>query len=170
MSRVFYLSDVLQFVIYGFNECSFSQAYLIRDAHERILHIVLHFGYQLYAIYEKVFEQSLAYIPFVSKELAFYIFQQHAILQGLSVIDVPCCEHEIQYFSFIIDNQMQLKPEESSHRTFPSACKSLKGLMHMDALVTAYSQWGTVDKTYPRTFSEQNLLDENRQLQENLFL
>ena len=33
----------------------------------------------------------------------------------------------------------------------------------MDALVTAYSQWGTVDKTYPRTFSEQNLLDENRQ-------
>ena len=40
----------------------------------------------------------------------------------------------------------------------------------MDALVTAYSQWGTVDKTYPCTFSEQNLLDENRQLQENLFL
>ena len=62
MSRVFYLSDVLQFVIYGFNECSFSQTYLIRDAHERILHIVLHFDYQQYAIYEKVFEQTLAYI------------------------------------------------------------------------------------------------------------
>lgn len=106
MSRVFYLSDILQFVIYGLNECSFSQAYLIRDAHERILHIVLHFGYQLYAIYEKVFEQSLAYISFVAKELTFYVFQQHSILQGLSVIDVPCREHEIQYLSFIIDYHM----------------------------------------------------------------
>ena len=164
MSRVFYLSDVLQFVIYCFNECSFSQVYLIRDAHERILHIVLHFGNQLYAIYEKVFEQSLAYISFVSKEFTFYVFQQHSILQGLSVIDVSCCKHEIQYFSFIIDNQMQLKPEEPSHRTFPSACKSLKGFMHMDALVTAYSQWGTVDKTYSCTLSKQNLLDECSQL------
>ena len=106
MSRVFYLSDVLQFVIYGFNESSFSQAYLIRDAHERILHIVLHFGYQLYAIYEKVFEQSLAYISFVAKEFTFYVFQQHSILQGLSVINVSRCELEIQYFSFIIDYQV----------------------------------------------------------------
>ena len=30
----------------------------------------------------------------------------------------------------------------------------------MDALVMAYSQWGTIDKTYPRTFSEQNLLEK----------
>ena len=37
-----------------------------------------------------------------------YHFSQvfHTFLQGLSVIDVPCREHEIQYLSFIIDYQM----------------------------------------------------------------
>ena len=47
---------------------------------------------------------------------------------------------------------------------FATACKSLKGSVDENTLVTAYTQRCAIHKTYARTFSKQHLLDKSRHL------
>ena len=39
---------------------------------------------------------------------------------------------------FVIDNQVQFEAEESPHGTFSTLCKTFKGFVNQDALVTTY--------------------------------
>ena len=73
---MFNLGDVFQFIIDCFYQGPFSQQDFIRYAHQGIFHIVLHFGYQLYAVKEEVLEQGLPNISLVRTELAFYVLQE----------------------------------------------------------------------------------------------
>ena len=51
-------------------------------------------------------------IPVEERENFFYeIF----VLQRNSVVNIARRNHEIQYFAFLVDNQMKLKSEEPSH-------------------------------------------------------
>ena len=54
MSGMFYLCDVLQFVIDRFNQGSFSEQYLVGNTHQRVLHIAFNFSDKLYTIKEEV--------------------------------------------------------------------------------------------------------------------
>ena len=56
VSGVFNLCDILQLVIDRFCQSAFSQQDSVRYAHQGIFHLVLHFGYQLYATREKILE------------------------------------------------------------------------------------------------------------------
>ena len=57
VSRMFQLRDVLQFVVDRLNDRPFAKQYLVGDAHQAVLHVVLHLGYQLNAIDEQFLEQ-----------------------------------------------------------------------------------------------------------------
>ncbi len=107
MPRMFNLCDVLQLVIDSFNQRPFSENNFIGYAHEGVSHVVLDFGNQLYPIHEQVLKQCLTYISFVAAQLSFNLLHEPALLQRFSVIHIAGSEHEIQYLSFIIDNQMQ---------------------------------------------------------------
>ena len=65
MSGVFYLRNVLQFVIDCFEQGSFSEQNLVGNTHQWILHIVFNSSDKLYAIKKKVLKQSLTNIFFV---------------------------------------------------------------------------------------------------------
>ena len=106
MSGVFNLGNILQFVIDRFYQGTFPQQDFVCYAHQGILHVVLHFGYQLYAVKEKVLKKSLSDIPFVRTEPAFYVLQKLFLFQRFTVIHISRCEPEIEDFPFIIDNQM----------------------------------------------------------------
>ena len=52
VSGVFNLGYVLQLVVDRFNQGAFSQQDFVRYVHQGVLHVVLHLGYQLYAVKE----------------------------------------------------------------------------------------------------------------------
>ena len=86
MSGVFYLCDVLKFIIHGLYKCSLSQADLIRHTHERVSHIVLDFCDELYSIYKETFKKSFSDISFITKEFSLDVFKQCALLKRFPVI------------------------------------------------------------------------------------
>ena len=59
------MGDVLQLIINRFYQRTFSQQDFVCHTHQEILHVVLHFGYQLYATREEILEQSRPDIAFV---------------------------------------------------------------------------------------------------------
>ena len=81
MPGVFNLCDILQLIVDRFYQSPFSQQNPVSYAHQGILHVVLHFGYQLYAVKEKVLKKSLSDIPFVRTEPAFYVLQKLFLFQ-----------------------------------------------------------------------------------------
>ena len=124
------LGDVLDFIIYRFNQGAFSQENLVCNTHQGVLHVVLHLGNQLDAIKEQVFEKSLPDISFVRTEFSLDVLQEPSPFQRLPVIHITWCEHEIENFSLVIDDQMEFEAEEPSHGTFATFSKSLKGLVN----------------------------------------
>lgn len=56
MSGVLDLCDVLQLIINRFYQSTLSQQDFVSYAHQGVFHVVLHFGYQLYAVHEEVLE------------------------------------------------------------------------------------------------------------------
>jgi 4-hydroxyphenylpyruvate dioxygenase-like putative hemolysin len=70
MSGVLNLCDVLQLIINRFYQSTLSQQDFISYAHQGVLHVALHFGYQLYAVREEILEQGLSYIPLIRTEFA----------------------------------------------------------------------------------------------------
>ena len=103
MSGVFYLCDVLKFIIHGLYKCSLSQADLISHTHERVSHIVLDFCDELYSIYKETFKKSFPDISFITKEFSLDVFKQCALLKRFPVIHASCREYKIQDFSFVVD-------------------------------------------------------------------
>lgn len=160
VSGVFNLCDVLQLV---FDRCMLSQQDSVCYAHQGILHVVLHFGYQLYAAREKIFEQCLTDISFVCTELSLYIFQKPGLFQRFTVIHISGREHEIEYFSLVIDNQVQFETEEPPHETF-NVPQDLQRLCESIYVGYGYTQQGGIHETNPSTSTQQDFLDENGQL------
>lgn len=132
---MFYLSDILQFVINGLNQSPFPKHNLVGDGHERVPHIVLDFGDKLNPVHKKEFKQLFAKISFVTTEFAFDIFNKRLRVERLSVIDIARCEHEVQYLPSVIDDQMQLETEEPSHRAFATFCYAFESLVNKDTLM-----------------------------------
>ena len=62
------LRDVLQFVVDRLNDRPFAKQYLVGDAHQAVLHVALHLGYQLDAIDEQFPKQLFRYVALVSDQ------------------------------------------------------------------------------------------------------
>ena len=60
MSGVLNLCYVLQLIINRFYQSTLSQRDFLSYTHQGVLHVVLHFGYQLYAVREEILEQGLS--------------------------------------------------------------------------------------------------------------
>ena len=86
-------------------------------AHQRVLHVVLHFGCQLYAVEEKILKKSLSDMTLVRTEPALYVLQERFLSQRFTVVHIARREHEVEDFSLVVDDQVQLEAEEPSHRT-----------------------------------------------------
>ena len=106
MSGVFNLCDILQLIIERLYQGAFSEQDFVRYAHQRVLHVILHFGYQLYAIKKEILEQGLPDILLVCVEFTLYILQEPFLFQRLTVVHVSRSEHEIENLALVIDNQV----------------------------------------------------------------
>ena len=58
MYRMFYLCDVLKFIINGFYKCPFSQTDIVRHTLKRVFYIVLYFCDELCSIHKESLKKS----------------------------------------------------------------------------------------------------------------
>ena len=161
MSGVFNLCDIFQLIIDRLYQGSFSEQDFVRYAHQRVLHVIFHFGCQLYAIKKEILEQGLPDIPLVRAKFTLYVLQELFLFQRLTVVYVSRCEHEIENLALVIDNQVKLEAEEPSHGTFPASREALKSLVSQYALVPTYTQRRGIHKADTCTSTQQDFLDEN---------
>ena len=149
------------FIIYSLNDCSFTQQYFVRNTHHGTFHVAFEFGNKLYSVHKKLLKQVLADIAFICNQLVEYLFDEAFVLKRFSVINISRSNREVQKFSLLIADQMQLEAEEPAHGTLAPCGKALECPVHMYPLIAAYSQRCRVHKADSGTFSKQNLLYED---------
>lgn len=106
MSGVFHLSNVLQLIVYRFNDSSLSEKKFVGNAHQRAFHIAFQLGDKLYSVDKESLKEILAEIPLVTNQLPVYKFHKCFVFQRFTVINIHRCYHEVEKFSFLITNQM----------------------------------------------------------------
>ena len=158
---MFNLSHVRQLVIYRLNDCSFPKQHLIRDTHQRVLHLVFQLGYQLDTVDEEFTEQVFTDVAPVGNDLAVQLLGKTLHLERVTVINVARREHEVDDFAHLVTDDVQLEAKEPSHRALASLRNALEGLVLEDALVLAHPQRGAVDETDASALAHQNGLDEH---------
>ena len=134
-----YLGDILKFIVDRFDEGPFAKHNFVRHRHQRVLHVVFNLGNELEPVHEQKLKQLFANISLVTTEFAFDILDEGFRVKRLTVIHVAGSEHEVQYFTPIIYDQMQFEPEEPSHRALASFGYTFECLVYKYALMFADS-------------------------------
>ena len=165
-----HLSDVLQFVIDGFDNGSLSCQQSVRHAHDGSLHIALEFRYQLYAIDKKPLEEFLSDISLVPNELTVQEFYERLVSKRLAVIDVSWGNHEVKQLSFLIADEVQLEAKEPAHGAFAPLGDALECPMNVNTLIATHPEGRAVHETDAGTLAQQYLLDEEGKRYGNVFL
>ena len=148
---MFYLADIFQLIVNGFNDRPFSEHYPVPDRHQTVLHVPFQSSYQVYPLNKQLFKELLRDITFVGKDFPEYFVKKVPVFQRLSVINIPRRDHKIQYLAFFVYNQMQLEPKEIAHCRFPPLGDTIEYFMPENPFVVAHPQRGRIDKRYPRT-------------------
>ena len=123
---MFYLANVLELVVHGFDQCPFSQYYLVLEVHEAVFHVLAYFGYKVDAVNKKLLEQAIADISFVAEQFPKDLVMEVFVFQWIPIIYIGLRQKEIKYFAFVVDHQMKFETEEPSHGTLPLCGHALK--------------------------------------------
>lgn len=140
------LAHAFELIVHGLYHQSLTQHYPVLELHQHVLHIVPDGGDQVYAINEKEFGQFLSDIALVSIEFSPDVPEEFAFLERFAVIHMCLCDHEVQYLSPFIDDQMELEAMEPSHGGSSRSCHSFEHLIGLDTFVLAHPQRGGIGK------------------------
>lgn len=113
---MFYVAGILEFVVDGFDECSFSEQNFVVEVHKRVLHVLPDLRDKVYVVNKKGLEKVLAYVAPVSKQLSEQSLGEVVVFQWFTVIRVARCKRPLYYLSAVVDNDVQLESEEPAHR------------------------------------------------------
>ena len=134
---MFNLSDVLKFVIDRLNQSPFTKHNLVGNGQQGVSHVILDFGYQLNSIHEQKLKQSLSDISFVPAEFPLDVFDKRLRVKRFTVVYIAGSEHEVEYLSPVIDDQVQLKAEKPAHRALATFSYTFESLMYKYTLMLA---------------------------------
>lgn len=135
-----YLRDVLQPVVDSLNDSPLAQQNLVLRAHEHVPHVVAHSCDELYSVNEEHLEKCLADISPVSAELALDIPDVALVPERVAVVGVARSNHEVEYLSAVIDDQVQLEAVELSHGGLSFLGQTRESTVRVRALDVAHSQ------------------------------
>ena len=157
------LSDILQFIIDGFDNGPFSCQQPVGHAHDGSLHVALQFRYQLDSVNEQPLEELLADVSLVTNKFSVEELHESLVVKGLAVINVARGDHEAEQLPFLVADEVQFESEEPSHRALPSPGNAFESLMNMNTLIPAHPERCAVHKTDAGAFAQKRLLDEKDQ-------
>lgn len=109
------LCDILQQVVDGLNDATFSQHQFVVHGHELVLHVGPQSGHQVYSVLEEKVKQLLGNVPLVGKELPIEVLGQFGENFRIFVAHIGSREHERDYFPSIVAHEMQLESVAPSH-------------------------------------------------------
>ncbi|PIB23859.1 hypothetical protein BFP77_16290 [Maribacter sp. 4U21] len=139
-----YLAYVLEFVVYRFNDGTFSQQYLVGHGHQGVLHIVPDRCYKLYSVDEQHLHQAFSYVALVRIELSIYLVQKTLFLERFPIVNVRLGYGKVQYFPPVVYDDVQFEAMEPTHGGAPRSGDALEHLMVRDTLVLADPDRGRV--------------------------
>ena len=151
---MFNLANVFKFIHNSLNDSAFTQQDFIRCVHQTVFHVLSQFGYQMDPVNEELFEKGFGNVSFVTKQLTVDPREQIGSGKGFSVICVSRGEYKIKNLTFVIDNEMEFKPEKPSNAAMALCCHAPKNFMGMLSLEVAGSQWSRVNKRYACTVAQ----------------
>lgn len=135
---MFDLANILEFIVDGFNNGTFSKKDFVTYGHQGVLYVVPDLGNQVYTVHEKCLHEFSANISLVGKQFAVYLVQEVLVLQRFPVIHIGLCNGEVQYLPFVVDNDMQFEAMEPSHGGLPSCGNALEDPVAGNAIVFAH--------------------------------
>ena len=158
-----HLRDVLQLVVDALYDGALAEQDLVGDAHQGVLHVVLHLGYQLDAVDEQPLEEVAADVALVTDKAAADGFDEALAVERRSVVHVARCQHEVEYLALLVAYQVQLEAVEPAHRAPAALRQAAERPVCQYPLATAHLQRRAVNEGDARASAEKELLDEHRQ-------
>ena len=165
-----YLAYVLEFVINGLDDGAFPEQYLVIEVHQRVLHVPLELGDQVYVIDKEHLKEVLADVPPVCEELAEELLGEPPVLQRLPVIDIARSELPTDDLAPVVDDQVQLETVEPAHRALALGSPSPHRPVLFLTLDVAGHQGRGVDDGYARALAKRARLEEQQQVKSHLCL
>lgn len=115
MPRMFYVADILEFVVDSLDERPFSEQYLVVQIHKRVLHVLPDLRDKVYVVNKKSIEKVLAYVTPVRKQLSKRFLSEVLVFQQFAVVRVSRCERPLHNLSTVADDDVQFESEEPAH-------------------------------------------------------
>lgn len=113
---MFYVADILEFVIDGLDERPFSEQHLVVQIHKRVLHVLPNPRDKVYVVNKKSLEKGLTYVPPVRKQLSEQFLSEVIVFQRFAVVRISRCERPLYNLSAVVDDDVQPESEEPAHR------------------------------------------------------
>ena len=165
-----YLRDVLQLVVDGLDDGPLAQQNLVLRTHEHVPHVVAHARDELYPVDEEHLEKSLADIAPVPAELALDVLHVALVPERVAVIGIAWGNHEVEYFSAVVDDQVQLEAVEPAHGGLSFPGQTGESTVRVHALDVAHSQCRRIREADAGALAQKHVLDEQRQAEDHLLL
>lgn len=161
VSAMHQLGDILEHIVEGFYDASFTQHHLVIEWHELLLHVCPQACDNMYALIEKPAEKTLGDISLVCVK-----FAEHPICQGvndilLTVVDIGLGYDKIDYLPVLIAQQVEFESYIPSHGAFAFVGYAFEYL-HLELPFIMYDRYGgTVNKTYSCALAKTTELKEH---------
>ena len=145
MTRVLYLSNILQLVIDRLNQTALAQPQLVAQHHQPISHLPSQLGNQRdIEVTVQLSAQSLTDIAAVAEDFAMQTLEQFR--HRFAVISIARRQAHIEQFAAFVNHQVQLEAKEPAHRSPPPGRQAREDFVRMNAAYMADSQAGRIDK------------------------
>lgn len=167
---MFYLADVLEFVVDSLDDRPFPEEDFVIEIHQRVLHVPFQLCHQVYVVNEEHLEEVLADIPPVGEEFPEESLGKRPVLQRFPVVDVSRRQLPLDDLPLVVNDQMQLESIEPAHRALSLGGPSLHGLVLLLPLDVAGHQGRGVDDGYARALAQGAGLEEQQQVKPHLSL
>ena len=124
MSGMLDLANVLELLIDGLDDRPLPEQQLVMQTHQRVLHVPLEPGDQVYAVHEESLEEILADVSPIGEQLAKQLFREAFVFQRSAVVDIARGQLPLHDLALVVDDQVQLESVEPAHRALAQGRQS----------------------------------------------
>ena len=118
------LANDLQLLIDGLDDRPLPEQQLVMQTHQRVLHVPLEPGDQVYAVHEESLEEILADVSPIGEQLAKQLFREAFVFLRSAVVDIARGQLPLHDLALVVDDQVQLESVEPAHRALAQGRQS----------------------------------------------
>ena len=164
------LANVLQLLIDGLDDRPLPEQQLVMQTHQRVLHVPLEPGDQVYAVHEESLEEILTDVSPIGEQLAKQLFREAFVFQRSAVVDIARGQLPLHDLALVVDDQVQLESVEPAHRALAQGRQSPHRPVRSPTFDMADGQWRGVYDGDASALAQSACLKEQQQVHPHLRL